>query len=281
MLNELDVWMLTVTPILLQYSLFALPTSDLSKQENSAKKHPNVLTDSISSKKSGADKFTSFSLGVVKISPYDLSQKLYRVMNLPEVRVELEHLMTKLKMHLVSFHLGNLKSKGESLLDTLSQLLEIVEMLSECQAKVTLSMCRLDVQRLVIFVFVLLLMQWDQLSCLFDSIEKDLRDDLGLANLQTMTTKFQEIARSIRDDPRLLSLLYKRQGQKGFRDLQGEALRLACKSILNLHVMVFTLDVLKERERYFNVHTSFQYTYYYFYTEFHCTQSRMFAQKGM
>ena len=51
------------------------------------------------------------------------------------------------------------------------------------------------------------------------------RESEGLKELQQATTKFQEIALSIRDDPRLLSILEKRRGQKGFRELQGDQLR--------------------------------------------------------
>lgn len=62
------------------------------------------------------------------------------------------------------------------------------------------------------------------------------RKEVGLADLQKASAKFQEIAVSIRDDPRLLSLVEKRRGQKGLRELQGEVLRLTCDSILTTMV---------------------------------------------
>lgn len=70
-------------------------------------------------------------------------------------------------------------------------------------------------------------------------LKPPLRNDVGLAELQRASARFQEIAVSIRDDPRLLSLVEKRRGQKGLRELQGEVLRLACNSILTIMVSVF------------------------------------------
>lgn len=58
----------------------------------------------------------------------------------------------------------------------------------------------------------------------------------GLKELQKATVKFQEIALSIRDDPRLLSLLFKRRGQKGFRELQGDQLRHCIEEVESILV---------------------------------------------
>ena len=67
--------------------------------------------------------------------------------------------------------------------------------------------------------------QWRQLLSLFTSIDPQQRPSYGLSDLQQATAKFQDVVQSIRDDPRLLSLLGKRRGQKGFRELQGDSLR--------------------------------------------------------
>ncbi len=56
-------------------------------------------------------------------------------------------------------------------------------------------------------------------------MDEDQYSSSGLTELQQGSSKCQEIVQSIRDDPRLLSLMGKRRGQKGFRDLQGEHLR--------------------------------------------------------
>ena len=46
----------------------------------------------------------------------------------------------------------------------------------------------------------------------------------------------QEVMRSIRDDPRVLSLLSKKRGQTGVRDLQGESLRASLNAAHGLLV---------------------------------------------
>ena len=75
-----------------------------------------------------------------------------------------------------------------------------------------------------------------------------LREELGLTNLQKATTKFQEIIRSIQEDPRLLSLMEKRRGQKGFRELQGESLRHAGNVMLK--ILVSLLSVIYDQCSY-------------------------------
>ena len=127
-----------MTPILLQSYPFALPKSNTNHDESTGKKIPEVLTDRIPYKKSGTDKLTSFALDLIKTSSDDPAPMLYRVVNLSEIYINLEHHTTRLKMVVMSSHLGSLKAKGEDLLDTFSQLLEVVSMLTECQTKVTM-----------------------------------------------------------------------------------------------------------------------------------------------
>ena len=79
---------------------------------------------------------------------------------------------------------------------------------------------------------MLLSLQWEHLLSLLKLLKPPLRKEAGLSDLQRASDKFQEITVSIRDDPRLLSLVEKRRGQKGLREIQGEVLRIACDSIL-------------------------------------------------
>lgn len=60
---------------------------------------------------------------------------------------------------------------------------------------------------------------------LFSQMDHSQRTSSGLTELQQGNSRYQEIMLSIKDDSRLLSLLGKRRGKKGFRDLQGEQLR--------------------------------------------------------
>ena len=57
----------------------------------------------------------------------------------------------------------------------------------------------------------------------------------------------QEIMRSIREDPRVLSLLSKKRGQTGVRDLQGESLRANLDALHGMLVCWFV--VMKSRVR--------------------------------
>ena len=62
--------------------------------------------------------------------------------------------------------------------------------------------------------------------------------DCGLQDLQDSSTSFQEITSTIHEDPFVLSLLERRRGQKGFRDLQGDSLRLALDRVLSSLVSI-------------------------------------------
>ncbi len=74
-------------------------------------------------------------------------------------------------------------------------------------------------------------LQWRQLLSLFSSIDPGQLQGYGVTELQESTGRYQEVVKSIQDDPRLLSLLGKRRGQKGFREIQGDTLRQCCNKI--------------------------------------------------
>ena len=88
-----------------------------------------------------------------------------------------------------------------------------------------------------------LLMQWFDLLKLFWPLSPELRLSCGLASLQLATQRFQEITRSIQDDSRALSLLGKRRGQKGVRELQGDALRHSLEKITSIMVGILAAAV--------------------------------------
>ncbi len=73
-------------------------------------------------------------------------------------------------------------------------------------------------------------------------MESSVRQSCGLGNLQRATARYQEVTQSIRDDPRLLSLLEKRRGQKGFRELQGDSLRHSLEAVLSSLVCTFATE---------------------------------------
>ena len=53
----------------------------------------------------------------------------------------------------------------------------------------------------------------------------------GLEELQSCSVRFQEVMISIHEDPFVFSLLERRRGQKGFRDLQGDTLQQTLENV--------------------------------------------------
>ena len=72
----------------------------------------------------------------------------------------------------------------------------------------------------------------------FQAIGLELHEACAVDQLQIVTKQFQEIINSITDDPRALSLLAKKRGQKGFREIQGDSLRTSLDSIYKSLVSV-------------------------------------------
>ena len=87
-------------------------------------------------------------------------------------------------------------------------------------------------------------MQWQDLLELFLFLKPAGRRASGLEDLRTAGTHFKEIMLSIRDDPRVFSLLSKSRGQKGFRELQGHALGNKIRTILNCMVSALLCRLL-------------------------------------
>ena len=88
----------------------------------------------------------------------------------------------------------------------------------------------------IIYTHVYYSIQWWDTVKLFGQLPVDKHTDCGLDSLQDTSVRLQDIMSSIHDDPFVLSLLEKRRGQKGFRDLQGESLRNGLDIIFKLLV---------------------------------------------
>ncbi len=71
---------------------------------------------------------------------------------------------------------------------------------------------------------------------LFAELSHEERISAGLDQLQSCSVEFQEIMNSIHEDPFVFSLLERRRGQKGFRDLQGDSLQQGLETILEILV---------------------------------------------
>lgn len=80
-------------------------------------------------------KGASFALNFMETSSSP-SQYLYTIDNHAAILMELENYAIQLKCHLDSPHMGIMRLKTNNLLDTISQLLELVHLLTQCQEKV-------------------------------------------------------------------------------------------------------------------------------------------------
>lgn len=128
MQKELESWKVNVIELPLEYYPFALPILSSSAIIQSQK-----ITFQTS--KTAAKKGTSFSVGFVSPSESP-SRYLYKIENSSELLMRLENDAIQLKIHLASPHIGGLKHKGNNLLDMVSQLQELVQLLTECQKQV-------------------------------------------------------------------------------------------------------------------------------------------------
>lgn len=211
---------------------FAVPSSKSSRISLLA----TAAARPLHHKKRVETKMTSFALDFVQ-QPSSLEssiQNLCKVENAPEILTELESDMIQLEMFLRSPHVGRQRAKGIALLDVQSQLKELILLLTECQDQVHMTAGKswpADAGS-ILSIFL----QWLHFLSLFKTVDPSCHDTLGVSDLQRATSKYQEITLSIRSDPRLLSLLEKRRGQKGFREIQGAALKHICGEILALLV---------------------------------------------
>ena len=80
------------------------------------------------------------------------------------------------------------------------------------------------------------LTQWMSLLEVFATLSSDVMASCGLSQLQEATASYQEVVDGINGDPRPLSLLQKRRGEKGSRELQGELLRQVLNDTMDILV---------------------------------------------
>eukprot|EP00731_Ephydatia_muelleri_P030623 Em0022g137a len=147
------------------------------------------------------DKTTTFALDLPSSTQHTAPHSIFTVSNDAQVQLMLEDNVTCLKTLLDSPHSAGMRPRMESMLSVLRQLGELFVSLVDGLRK------------------------WLDLLALFSSLEESLRPSYGLETLQVASESLQEVMGSIREDPRVLSLLSKKRGQTGVRDLQGESLR--------------------------------------------------------
>ncbi len=82
---------------------------------------------------------TTFSVGFQGLTKDSATPDCLFTIEQTQLCLWLEDKLIQMKVLVSSPHLGNLKSRGEHLLKTLTELQEIVMMLSQCQDKVSVS----------------------------------------------------------------------------------------------------------------------------------------------
>ncbi|XP_038044677.1 dynein heavy chain domain-containing protein 1-like [Patiria miniata] len=125
-----------------------------------------------------------------------------------ELKYMLEDNLVTLQCMLVSPHLAELRTEAEVWCSTLRHVQEMLDLWTACQTK------------------------WLYLSRVFG--DGDLREqfqDLAI-QFDSVDLKYQEIMKAVVADPKVLSVLEKRKGQKGHRELQGDTLRELLSSLI-------------------------------------------------
>lgn len=230
MQRELESFKINVIQIPLECYPFALPSPTPTHGQK-------ISFQASSHGDPPARRGATFAVGLVSPSDHGSSRYLYKIENSSEILMKLENDAIQLKIYLASPHISGLRQKVDMSLDTVSKLQELIHLLEDCQNQVL---------KLVLWYCVMLkyiyFLQWEHLLSLVKQIQPHLHKAVNLSNLQKAGTQFQDITKSIRIDPRLLSLMEKRRGQKGFRELQGEALRNLCNTISELLVSITTTE---------------------------------------
>ena len=160
MQRDLDSWKINIVQIPLDYYPFALPppASTSTHQPGSFKKEdpppkrtsfavapseaflPSHNRGRIATPDSQAKRGTSFAVGLVTGSEEGSTRYLHKMENGGEIVMKLENDAIQLKILLASPHIGSQKQKGNTMLDTVCRLKELVSLLAECQNQVAITL---------------------------------------------------------------------------------------------------------------------------------------------
>ncbi|XP_041479286.1 dynein heavy chain domain-containing protein 1-like isoform X6 [Lytechinus variegatus] len=135
---------------------------------------------------------------------------MYTLIGHEELKYLLEDNQLTLQSMLVSPHLADLRPEADSWALTLRQVEDMLELWTVCQKK------------------------WLYLSQVFsDEIVGE--NQPYLANqFEGVDEKYQEFITAVVDDPKVLSILNRRKGTKGFRELQGDNLTILLNSLIKI-----------------------------------------------
>ncbi|XP_033127107.1 dynein heavy chain domain-containing protein 1-like isoform X2 [Anneissia japonica] len=134
---------------------------------------------------------------------------MYTLIGIEELKYLLEDSQVTLQCMLVSPHLAELKTEAEIWHHNLQQVDEMLDLWTLTQIK------------------------WRYLSKVFSSDKLSSTLHKQAVKFNSVNTRYEEIMKSVVGDPKVLSILNKRVGQKNRRPLQGDVLRDCFKSMIH------------------------------------------------
>ncbi|XP_072179432.1 dynein heavy chain domain-containing protein 1-like [Diadema setosum] len=141
---------------------------------------------------------------------------MFTLIGIDQLKYLLEDNQLTLQSMLVSPHLADLRPEADLWASTLRQVGDMVELWSVCQKK------------------------WLYLSQVFsDEAVGEAQPDLGQL-FEMVDQKYQEFITSVVADPKVLSILNKRKGTKGYRELQGDVLAELLKFLTKTQEEIMT-----------------------------------------
>lgn len=141
MQKDLDLKNINIIQIPLDFYPFALP--EFASRSPTPSRGPKISFHTSKLKvarASATKKGATFSLNFTRpsYSPSPTSQYLYTMENHAAILMQLENEAIQLKLHIASPHVGALRQRANKVLDTVSQLQELVHLLTKCQEQVKL-----------------------------------------------------------------------------------------------------------------------------------------------
>ena len=136
MQQEVTSKKINIVQIPLEYYPFALPDLASVSGQIPPLIQKTVFQTPTVSEPPATKKGTSFALGFEPQHPSSPSQHLYKMENHAAILMQLENDVIQLRVYLASPHIGLLRNKANSLLDTLSQLQILLCLVTKCQEQV-------------------------------------------------------------------------------------------------------------------------------------------------
>ncbi|XP_077979356.1 dynein heavy chain domain-containing protein 1-like [Glandiceps talaboti] len=133
---------------------------------------------------------------------------MYTLTRHDELKYLLQDNQVTIQSMIGSPHLAEMKSEAEVWAGILQQIEDMVDLWITCQSK------------------------WQYLSKVFSDPEMCRQMPEQAIKFEDVDLKFQEVMKSVVGDPRVLSILNKRKGQKGWREMQGDVLKKVYQTLI-------------------------------------------------